>query len=64
MNSNTATLNDLRAKRARLAAEIKQGDAKLNRLREALAIRRTNLSRLEAALAIAGGDARGLRAHE
>jgi hypothetical protein len=64
MNPNTATRADLRGTRARLAAEIKEGEAKLARLREAIAIRRTNLSRLDAALALQGGDARGLRPHE
>lgn len=59
----TATPADLRAKRARLATEIHEAEAKLTRLRAALDTRRRNLSRLDAQLALSGEEARGSTRH-
>lgn len=55
---------ELQAKRSRLAAEVKDGEAKLARLRQALEVRKRNLSRLDAELAQRGGEARGPHRHE
>lgn len=57
----TSSSPNLAAKRDRLVQEVREAEAKLARLRAALEVRRKNLSRLDAQLAIAGGDARGLR---
>ncbi len=51
------------AKRERLAAEIRDGEAKLARLRQALEVRKRNLARLDAELALRGEEARGPRDH-
>lgn len=59
-----ATTSDLAAHRARLAREISDAEAKLARLRAALEVRRRNLVRIDAQLAMTGGDARRHRAHE
>jgi hypothetical protein len=61
---NTISRAEMQAKRARLAAEIKDAEGKFFRLREALEVRRRNLSRLDAALAMNAGEARGPRHHE
>lgn len=62
MNSH-ASNPGLTAKRERLAQEVRDAEAKLARLRAALDVRRKNLSRLDAQLALAGGDARGPAYH-
>lgn len=54
---------NLPAHRDRLAAEIRDADAKLTRLRTAVETRRRNLSRLDAQLALAGEEARGSTRH-
>lgn len=56
--------SDLRAKRDRLRAEIREAEAKALRLREALETRKRNLSCLDAELAMNGEEARGLQSHE
>jgi hypothetical protein len=52
--------SDLRAKRDRLRAEIKEAEGKAQRLREVLEVRKRNLCRLDAELAMSGEEARGL----
>lgn len=63
MRLQSNVMGDYRAKRDRLAREIFDAEAKLARLRAALETRRRNLARLDAQLALIGGDARGLPRH-
>ena len=64
MNTTKIHTADLVAHRTRLAREIADAEAKQARLRAALDVRRKNLNRLDAQLAMTGGDARGPQRHE
>ena len=57
-------ISELRAHRARLFDEIQSSEAKAQRLRDALAQRKTNLSKLDAKLALTGDNACSRRQHE
>lgn len=57
-SSKTADLNE---RRERLAREVAEIEAKAARLRESAAARRKTLTRLDAQLAMNGGDGRAMR---